>query len=54
MTREMAEDVWMAWQLGYETDKGKIATAILVLDDGDFFDDDENPSATEAIDGKRD
>ena len=39
MDREEAEATWMAWQLGYETDKGKIATAILVLEEEeDFFD----------------
>jgi len=33
VTREEAEEVWMAWQVGFETDKGKIATAILVLEE---------------------
>ncbi len=41
MTRDEAEEVWMAWTLGYENDRGRIATAILLLDEeGDFFEGD--------------
>lgn len=31
MTQEEAEEVWMAWQLGFEDDHEKIAMAVLVL-----------------------
>ncbi len=31
MDREEAEATWMAWQLGYEANKAKVVTAILVL-----------------------
>lgn len=31
MTREEAEEVWMAWQCGFEHERGKIAVAIAIL-----------------------
>ena len=31
MTEDQAEEVYMAWQAGFETDRGKIAEALLIL-----------------------
>lgn len=35
MTRNEAEEIYMAWQVGLETDQGKIAIALLILANDD-------------------
>ena len=49
MTRDDAEEIYMAWQVGFEHDRGKIAMALAILGSCDEAPSPKNPAGEKPL-----